>query len=94
MNRRGGAEGGRLATVTVAVTRGVLVAVGPVVLRAAFAKDVPDPGPPSGGGVDLGPLLGGLSGLRDAIARRSGMGSGRSSTRCGPGLVFPLVLVW
>ena len=67
MNRRCGAEGGRLATVTVAVTRGVLVALGPVVLRAAFAQDVPDPGPPSGGGVDLGPLLGGLSGLRDAI---------------------------
>src|SRR5262249_36783373 len=32
---------------------------------AALAQDVPDPGPPAGGGggVDLGPLLGGLGGF-------------------------------
>src|SRR4051812_4974109 len=67
MNSRWGAESSRLGTVTGAVALGVLLALGPVVLRAACAQDVPDPGPPSGGGVDLGPLLGGLSGLRDAI---------------------------
>jgi hypothetical protein len=49
----------------------VLLALGPAALRVAFAQDVPDPGPPSGGGegggVDLGPLLGGLGGLAAAI---------------------------
>src|SRR3712207_3533965 len=39
-----------------------------VLAPAALAQEVPDPGPPSGGGgVDLGPLLGRLGGLADAF---------------------------
>ena len=69
MNRRCGAEGGRLGTVSAAVALGVLFALGPAVLRAVFAQDVPDSAPPAGGGgVDLGPLLGGLGAPR--LARR------------------------
>ena len=67
MDRRWSAIGWRPVTVAGAVALGGLLLLGPALLRVAFAQDVPDPGPPAGGGVDMGPLLGGLSGLRDAI---------------------------
>ena len=54
----------RLPACVLVLAAWLLLVVAP---RVVFAQDVPDPGPSSGGGVDMGPLLGGLSGLRDAI---------------------------
>src|SRR5215218_3131201 len=51
-----------------AIVVALVLALGP---RVVFAQDVPDPGPPSGdgtgGGVDLGPVWGGLGALAEAV---------------------------
>jgi hypothetical protein len=75
---------GRRAAVVRAAAGALPVVLGlawwllPVTAGVAFAQEVPDPGPPAdagGGGVDLGPLLGGIGHLAEMIGQGfSGLG--------------------